>query len=313
MTELARSHLPDWLVCPACRGGLFDGVAAVRCGGCGRVYPRLAGTLQLLVDPTDRFEDVRDAERDIQEERFNDHVTRQFLLPLLRTLVARPAERAASDAPRVLSVGCGVAADVDLLNEEGFAAHGVDCGERIWAWSRRRYAAQLHVANAKRLPFASGSFDVVAAGCLLPHVGVIGDSSRVRPDYAMQRRAVAAEIVRVVRPGGYVVLASPNRRCPLDLWHLHDGRRIVRGHSPREPFLLSLEDYAQLFVEEAGCRSVATLPPDGYFSFAERSARPLQRFLVPLVRSYFRWLSTGCGRRLRGSGLDPWLILLVRK
>lgn len=307
--------VPSWIVCPRCRGDLQPVASELQCSMCARSYPRRNGFLDLIEDPADRFQDERDEERDLTEEHANTFSTLNYCLPLARRLLGNPAESSeVADRPRILSNGCGVAVDVDLFNEYGFAAYGIDCGQRTWSWSRRRYPDRLYVANAKALPFADTTFDLVTAGCLLPHVGVIGDTTAVVADYREQRNQVAREMVRVVKPGGYIVVASPNRPCPLDMWHLHHNPGgVVRLHSPGERFLCSFDDYAELFVRGAGCRSIETLPLEPYFSFRQKARHPWQRFLVGPVQLYFRLLSSRAGAWLRPTALNPWLVVLVRR
>lgn len=64
------------------------------------------------------------------------------------------------------------------------------------------------VGNAERLPFASGSVDVVISNAVFEHV-------RDLP-------AVVAEIERVLKPGGYVYVEIPF----LQHYHTHDGRGV---------------------------------------------------------------------------------------
>lgn len=68
-----------------------------------------------------------------------------------------------------------------------------------------------YAADAERLPFADASFDTVVCCELLEHV--------------RNPLAVIAEIVRVLRPGGYLVASSPangfqEHRYPRDYWRL---------------------------------------------------------------------------------------------
>jgi hypothetical protein len=133
------------------------------------------------------------------------------------------------------------------------------------------------------------------------------------PDFWEQRRQVVREMVRVVRSGGYILMANPNRLCPLDLWHLHDNPDgLVRFHSPNEPFLLSLADYRKLFAQECECRSIQALPIEGYWGFLQKSQDTWRKFLVFPVRWYFRLFSAQPLARLRSTALNPWLIVLVQ-
>jgi SAM-dependent methyltransferase len=69
--------------------------------------------------------------------------------------------------------------------------------------------------DAHALPFADGHFDVVLAAEILEHI----------PD----DRAVIAEIVRVTRPGGRVVVTVPRRWPERLCWLLSDDYHNVEG------------------------------------------------------------------------------------
>lgn len=296
------------VVCPTCHGSLAIDPAGATCGSCARTFGRERGFLDLLDDPLDRFEDEGDADKCLREEVANTHSTVNFSVPLLRRLFPRVP------GTRVLSAGCGVGIDVDLYVDEGVDAYGIDCGQRTAAWTRRRHPGRFSVANAKALPFEDGAFDLVSTGCLLPHIGVAGDTTTVTPSAWQERARAARELVRVVRPGGYVILANPNRLCPFDLHHLQPRpERLARPHSWREPFLLSLGDHRRLFLDEAGCQDVEALPVSGYWGFHQKSKDPKRRWLVPLARLYFDLVSARALKPLRASPLNPWLIVAVRK
>ena len=312
----AGSPPPDWLRCPRCGGGgLAATEAGLECPGCGTVHPRENGFPSLLRDPSDRFADEAGCCEHENEERSNALTTRTYYLPLWDAL--RRQLTGGGDRPlRVLSAGCGVGVDVDLHCEHGIDAWGIDCGGRVAHWPQRRHPSRLLIANVKAAPFATASFDVVKTDCLLPHVGVEGDTTHVAADYREQRLAVARELTRILRPGGLLIMANPNRLCPIDLFHkgqMRNARSLGRLHSPRERFLLAFRDYRELFVDACGCAGIETLPIAGYWNFGTLSRHPVRRLLVPIVRAYFALLSLPGLGPLRRSPLNPWLMVAVRK
>ena len=313
--EAAPSPPPAWLICPRCgAGGLVARGDGLACRGCGAAYGRENGFLNLLKDPRDRFADDSGCCDHENEERSNALTTQSYYLPLWARLKRRLAD---GNRPlRVLSAGCGVGVDVDIHCDHGLDAWGIDCGGRVAHWPQRRRRSRLLIANVKAVPFATGSFDVVKTDCLLPHVGVAGDTTRVVPTYGEQRLAVARELTRVVRPGGLLIMANPNRLCPIDLFHkgqMKGGRGLGRFHSPRERFLLAFEDYRHLFVESCCCAAIETLPIAHYWNFSTMSTHPLRRHLVPLLKAYFALLSVPALPALRRSPLNPWLMVAVTK
>lgn len=96
-----------------------------------------------------------------------------------------------------LDVGAGTGADaLELAERYGVSAVGVDSSETMVAEARRRGLADAHVADAHSLPFADAAFDGASADRTFQHLG--------DPERAL------AELVRVVRPGGRVVVADPD-------------------------------------------------------------------------------------------------------
>ena len=103
----------------------------------------------------------------------------------------------------VLDVGCGSGIATQLLAEAGAKVTAVDLTEWAVATTSRRLAAfglpgEVRQEDAEGLPFADASFDLVFSW------GVIHHSSDM--DRAL------AELVRVLRPGGQLVLMVYHRR-----------------------------------------------------------------------------------------------------
>jgi ubiquinone/menaquinone biosynthesis C-methylase UbiE len=99
---------------------------------------------------------------------------------------------------RVADIGCG---DGTWLLE--FLQWGADpaalCGidlraERVQSARRRIPQADLHTGNASELPWADGSFDLVSQFTVF--------TSMLDPAL---KRAVAAEMVRILKPGGAIL------------------------------------------------------------------------------------------------------------
>ena len=127
-------------------------------------------------------------------------ILREVLAPL-----PAPARRRALDA------GCGTGLQAGVLEELGYQTHGVDISPGLLALARQRFPrVRFALADVEELPYPSGAFDAVACcGSTLSFV-------------TAPARAVA-ELGRVVRPGGLVLLECEHK-WSLDLvWALVSG------------------------------------------------------------------------------------------
>ena len=298
------------IVCPACRAdalGRGDGTSgddSVVCAACGQRFGQRGAFLDLVIGS--RFPDERDDVALASEEASSHDTALNFWLPLFRRFWP-------DGTPSVLSVGCGVGADVDLLRGHGIAAMGVDPGSRTRTWARRRSQDALVLANGQRLPFADGSFDAAFCGCVYPHVGVVGDSSRPAPDCWSDRAALAREMVRVLKPGGRIFASSANRLCPVDVFHgPTPGAHRPRVNPPWSGFLLSVRDYALLF-DAAGAERTTALAMHGYWGFLSAKKTLKGRMLSLPMKAAFAVVSSRPGAWLRGSCVDPWIVVTAQK
>jgi len=96
---------------------------------------------------------------------------------------------------RVLDVGCGAGQVVGRLTQAGFEAWGVDVSEPNIARARR-FSERCLFYDGRKLPFPDAHFAGAGALNVLEHVE--------------EPEAFIPELVRVVEPGGRVVLSSPN-------------------------------------------------------------------------------------------------------
>lgn len=152
--------LEEIFVCAQCRSPLLVSATEAECSSCGHKFYKRDGTWDLIIG--DRFPDEQDGCRWEKEELQDRHRADHYMAPLFRSV-----QEKRGDGPlRLLSVGCGVGAEVDRLIDGGFECYGIDCGNRTAVWSRRQYPDKLLLANGNKLPFCDGYFDVVFAGCV---------------------------------------------------------------------------------------------------------------------------------------------------
>ena len=114
---------------------------------------------------------------------------RLFLQTALRTLQGRlPAH------PRILDVGCGTGAIMEMLAHRG-EIHGIDIETAALAFCGERGLGNLVQSSAAALPYANDAFDLIVIADMLEHLR--HDAPAVR------------ECARVLRPGGVFLCTVP--------------------------------------------------------------------------------------------------------
>ena len=102
----------------------------------------------------------------------------------------------------VADLGSGSGIFAHLLTQRGFQCSGVDLSPRLIEVGWRMYPGlDLREGDVEALPFSDGTFDAVLLSGIVHHL----------PEPAR----CAAEVYRVLKPGGRFVAFDPNRRNPF--------------------------------------------------------------------------------------------------
>lgn len=147
----------------------------------------------------------------------------RFFRPVQRATLELTADL--TPAPqRVLDLGCGTGAFMRLMRERFPATHfvGVDAARSMLTAGRRSADLEsiaLVCARAERLPFSTGSFDLVTSTVSFHH-------------WSDQRRGLA-EVARVLSPSGIFVLTDLHAIGWLRVVFAL-GRRRARMHTRTE-------------------------------------------------------------------------------
>ena len=162
----------------------------------------------------------------MEYERRNDHVTR----------LAGPGP-----GRRILDVGCDWGYACMSIARSGAEAWGVDIDRDAIAYGLQLAEANgigihLSYAHARRLPFADRRFDAITAIETIEHIP------------SAELHAVFQELSRVLKPGGVVVLSTPN---PVGLTELAK-RALGRSRRLRRRFYGSYHDEGRTRVLPGG-------------------------------------------------------------
>jgi MPBQ/MSBQ methyltransferase len=139
----------------------------------------------------------------------------------------------------VLDVGCGIGGSSRILAREyGFAVTGITLSpqqvRRAQELTASEVNARFQVDDALALSFPDATFDVVWSVEAGPHM----------PDKAQ----FARELLRVLKPGGTLVVADWNQRddrhVPLNVWEKPVMRQLLDQWS--HPAFASIEEFSEL-------------------------------------------------------------------
>ncbi|HJR58008.1 MAG TPA: class I SAM-dependent methyltransferase [Vicinamibacterales bacterium] len=174
---------------------------------------------------------------------------RRFVRPLLHR-----ASGGRNDL-RILDCGCGTGHNLNMLRRFGRAI-GIDLTLSGLKYAASRGDGQLAQASADRLPFSAGIFDLVTSFDVIYSL----------PDEV--ERAAVAEMFRVLKPGGYLVLNVA--AMPI----LHGSHSVLSGEIRRysKPGLRRLLEAAGFQIDRLTYTNASTLPITAAVRFAQRLA-----------------------------------------
>src|ERR1041385_4002474 len=132
--------------------------------------------------------------------------------------------------PRILDVGCGTGANLQMLANYG-VAEGVDISPEALEFCRARGLSKVRLGPVEALPFADASFDLVTGLDVVEHLD--------------DDVAGLSELRRVLRPGGRALLFVP---AFMFLWGVQDDISHHRRRYTRAELTAAIEQ-AGLSVE----------------------------------------------------------------
>ena len=167
------------------------------------------------------FDSVGPYWEEIYERKDVDSVIYQERREIILTL----ADRLSSPGAEVLEVGCGAGLTAVALAEMGYRVTATDLAGSMLVRTRELAAEAGQALNviteqcdAQRMPFPSSVFDIVVAAGVLPWVPSMSDAMR--------------EMVRVLRPGGYLIVSMDNRFRMTYVLHPFAWLRLIGLAAP---------------------------------------------------------------------------------
>lgn len=197
----------------------------------------------------------------IYEETLPAHVVEHYLAKRVRLLGALCPEG------RALDVGCGTGTLAGRLSAEGLRMVGIDpSAGMLEVLTERAPEVEAIQASGEAIPFDDAGFDLCFSVAAFHH---IAEPTKVR--------ATLAEMVRVTRPGGKIVIWDHNPRNPY--WRLLMARVPQDDGSER----LIPERELRAGLAGAGCMRVQSKPLGFVPDFAPPSLMPLANAAETMV------------------------------
>lgn len=207
------------------------------------------------------------------------------------TLARRFAAAVPGDEFHLLDVGCGTGRSRRIYRERCSAYFGIDLSLGALRQARGRFAESPWLqADALRLPFRGGAFDVVALSSVLHHLS--------------DRRAALAEAWRVLRPRGWAFAFDPNLLHPAMLLFrspkspFYNPQGVSPDEQPLHPRVLR-EDFTAAGFTDVGQRGQSDIP------YRQVAPRLLDALLPLYNRADWLWERIGLGRRF-GTFVVTW-------
>ena len=193
-SSIPRNERQESVPCPGC-GGLrarhylaCDGFGFVQCADCSLVYQ----------NPRPVFDDLR---RRYDGKYFSYELENEHnffgLMKLGLGDIAFDALTSALPAPRrFLDIGCATGMLIEWMKGRGWEASGVDVCRESAEYGMAHRGIRIFIGTLEEAAFPAGSFSVVHFSHLIEHV----------PD----PRSFLGEVRRILAPGGYAVITTPN-------------------------------------------------------------------------------------------------------
>lgn len=187
--------------CPLCKSAdlrtryQLRGYAVAQCRGCGFQFNAnfIGGGTESETFSEDYYRQQQQAAFARQFEDFRHDASTPVYLKRLEFIErhVRPG--------RLLDVGCGLGVFLRLANERGWQTQGVELSQFAARYAQETHELDVHNGMLAGLDAPDGSFDVVTFWDSIEHV------AQPREDFD--------RAVRLVRPGGLLLITTDNFAC----------------------------------------------------------------------------------------------------
>jgi 2-polyprenyl-3-methyl-5-hydroxy-6-metoxy-1,4-benzoquinol methylase len=175
-----------------------DGYHVVRCKGCGHLYVSPRPSMDEIHSIYDEHYFANPAFGSTDHDAYfgyMDYLLDRERIQVRLSEVLSRIERHEWRG-RLLDIGCGLGFFVETAAQHGWDAWGVDLNRSAVAWAQEHVHPQVGHGTVADLGFDDGAFDCVTMFDVVEHLA--------------DPRAELEEVWRVLRPGGLLVLVTPD-------------------------------------------------------------------------------------------------------
>jgi SAM-dependent methyltransferase len=183
------------------------------------------------------------------------------------------------DSARVLDAGCGSGRTLEDLVQYGTVS-GLELDPDAAEVAASRGIGEVNVGRLEELPWDAGTFELITCLDVLEHV-------------SDDRRALA-ELRRVCRPGGWLLVTVPAYQA---LWSLHDAANHHYRRYSRRGLRLAAVEAGWRLVRMTSFNSIL-LPAAAVVRLAQRRRKPDSNY-NPELNLGPKWLNSVLERPLR--------------
>jgi len=177
---------------------------------------------------------------------------------------------------RLLDVGCGGGRFLRRMQKRGWQVAGTDFDEQVTRKVRARYGIETHVGDLPQCALPAESFDAITLSQAIEHL--------------YDPKATLRECLRLLKPGGQLVMTTPN---PRSLGAIEFGANWRGWEAPRHLHLFTVDALAALtreagfeIVEARTCSAGAAVVYRVSREIAEGGPGSIWRRLATLAWSY---------------------------
>ncbi|HET9137545.1 MAG TPA: methyltransferase domain-containing protein [Candidatus Kapabacteria bacterium] len=292
-------ELPVSFACPICKTPLVKNESGFSCSHCSLTYPVRKGIPILLKSEarsnskltaqnselTAEFDYLLHYKTDA--EKFDyfavHHGATEHSERRVREYTAKFMPQSAKT---ILDIGCGSAWVARTFLPQGKIVYSLDASEKNPSEALRRFPSEKHfgvAGDAFALPFANNSFDAVIAAEIIEHV--------------VDPAAFVAEAVRIIKPGGRVIISTPYKEklryelcihcqqmTPINA-HLHSfDERVLQSLNKSTDF--SWVAFNNKLLVFARMHPVLKLFPFGLWKLTDAAANAIVKKPMNIVVTY---------------------------